>query len=229
MFRTPNGSSFSLVVRGDTNDGALATGILGTDEYQLAGLKINGWALDIGAHIGTVGIALAIDNPDLKVICVEPVPDNCDLIRESIRLNGLGERVFVEEAGAGAIGQSTVPCHYAYTAAGIPDKGYVEQNRYIGNLWRGSMESVGTIIDAPVVTLAGLTDKYGIDHFDFCKTDCEGCEWEFFKDGAGVIDYILGEWHDGPFSRIRDLLVKTHDVTLVTDYGGSGIFRAVRR
>lgn len=229
MFRTPNGSSFQLVVRGDTNDGALAHGILSTDEYALVGGEaLTGWALDIGAHIGTVGIALAIDHPALKVICVEPVPDNCDLIRQSIALNGLQGRVFVEEAGAGALGQATVPCHYAYTRVEIPDKGYVEQNRFIGNLWRDGVDTDGTVVDAPVVTIPSLMDKYAIDDFRFCKIDCEGCEWQFLREHTEAIEEMVGEWHDGPFSRIKKLL-RHHSVELLTDYGGSGIFRAIRK
>lgn len=223
---TPGGHQASYHVRADTNDAALIVGILGEDEYHLAGLKLSGWALDIGAHVGTIAIALAMDHPNLKVIAVEPVPDNAELIRRSVASNGLSERVFVEEAGAGAIGQATVPCHYAYTAHDIPDQGYVEQNRFIGNLWRDLGE--GTVIDAPVVTIPGLMDKYGIDEFRFVKIDCEGCEWEFLAEHTQAIEEMVGEWHDGPFSRIKKLL-RHHSVELLTDYGGSGIFRAIRK
>lgn len=226
---TPNGSTFDIMVRGDTNDGALVHGILDTDEYALRGLPaMEGWALDIGAHVGTIALALALDHPRLKIIAVEPVPDNAELIRQSVRVNGLGERVFVEEAAAGAVGQATTPCHYAYTAAGIPDKGYIEQNRFIGNLWRDGVDSEGTVIDAPNVTIVGLMAKYEIDDFRFAKIDCEGCEWQFFRSGTQHIAEIIGEWHDAPFSRIVKRLAR-HEVTLITDYGGSGIFRAMRR
>lgn len=225
---TPNGASFVMDVRADTNDGALAFGILGTDEYQLRDhTPLEGWGLDIGAHIGTVALALAIDHPRLNIIAVEPVPDNAELIRASVRANGLGERIFVEEASAGAIGQATTPCHYAYTSHTIPDQGYVAQNRFIGNLWREGGE--GTVIDSPTVTIPGLMDKYGVEQFRFAKTDCEGCEWQFFGEYAQAIDEIIGEWHDGPFARVVKLLGGTHEVTLLTDYGGSGIFRAIRR
>ncbi len=225
-FFTPNGKSLILCVREDTNDGALAHGILSSDEYALHGRFFSGWALDIGAHIGSVGIALAVDNPDLSVVCVEPVPDNAAIIRRSVAENGLEGRVFVEEAGAAAIGTSTVPCHYGYTKAGIPDQGYVIQNRFVGNLWRDNVVAEGEYVDAPAVTIKGLAEKYGVKYWDLCKIDCEGCEWSFFQSDTNLIDTIIGEWHDGPFSRIADLLSGTHDVELVTDYGGSGIFWA---
>ena len=83
-FQTPRGSPMLLAIRGDTNDGALAKGLLDTDEYRLKDLPdLTGWALDIGAHVGTVTIALAIDHPGLKVIAVEPVPDNVELLRQT--------------------------------------------------------------------------------------------------------------------------------------------------
>src|SRR6185503_13148912 len=118
------------------------------DEYELAKLPVmEGWALDIGAHVGTVAVAMAKDNPGLKIVAVEPVPENCVLIRQSVIANGLQEQVFIEEAAAGSIGQATVPCHYDYTRVEIPDKGYVEQNRFIGNLWRHGVDTDGTVID----------------------------------------------------------------------------------
>jgi FkbM family methyltransferase len=226
--RSPGNREVRYEVREDTNDAALIIGILGSDEYQLAGMgELSGWALDIGAHVGTVGLALAIDNPGLSVVCVEPVPGNADLIRHSIQMNNLADRVFMEEASAAALGTSTVPCHFDYTSHTIPDQGYVIQNRFIGNLWREGGE--GTVIDAPAVSLKSLADKYGADEWRLVKTDCEGCEWQVFTTDASLCAEIIGEWHDGPFSRIETLLKKTHKTTLLTDYGGSGIFRAVRK
>jgi len=230
-FFTPHGNGLHLAVRHDTNDAAMAGAILAGDEYFTGRLNnLSGWALDIGSHIGTVGLALAKDNPRLNVICVEPVPDNAALIRESIAANQLGARVHVEEAGAGPVGQAVTRCQYAYTAADNPDKGYIEQSRFIGNVFRADDNPEGTIIDVPTVTIRGLAEKYGTDEFIFCKIDCEGCEYSFFAADADLIVNIIGEWHDGPFSRIHDLLAATHDVTeLFTTDGSIGLFQAVRR
>ena len=226
--RTPKGAAASFSIRGDTNDGALINGILSTDEYKLTELGyFKGWGLDIGAHVGTVAISMALDNPDLRMVAVEPVPENCDMLRHTISANGLPDRVFVEQASLGKPGQATLPCRYAYTYAAAGDAGYVEQNRYVGNLWREDGE--GTYLDAPVVTLDSLAQKYETPSFAFTKIDCEGCEWAGLAKGVERLEFIVGEWHDKPFSAVGRLLRKTHDVELLTDYGGSGIFRAIRR
>lgn len=220
----------SLNVREDTNDGALAIAILTQDEYDLRGAgPLEGWALDIGSHIGTVALALAHENPSLQVIAVEPVPDNAALIRANVLLNGLQNRVHVEEAGAAGIGMSTVACMYGYTDMSIPDKGYIEQNRFIGNIWRMSEAAKGQRIEAPALTIRDLADKYGAPEFRFTKIDCEGCEWDFLAKDAKLLVEIVGEWHDAGPDRIAKVLRRTHDVTILHDYGGSGIFRAVRR
>lgn len=227
MYTTPNGNPLRLMVRADTNDEAMAFAILATDEYRLAGRALTGWALDIGSHIGTVGLALAVDHPELRVVCVEPVPDNCTLIHASIAANGLADRVFVEEAAAGAPGQATLPCRYDFTDADWPDKPGIHDSRWVGNVWREDSHPVATLLDAPVVTLRGLAERYG--PFRFCKIDCEGCEVHAFADGAELVEEIIGEWHDNLYDQLEALLAPTHDVTLLDDKGGIGMFTAVRR
>src|SRR5687768_7433602 len=148
----------------------MVNALLGTDEYRIRDLKLDGWALDIGAHVGTIALALAVDNPNLSVIAVEPVPDNAALIRQSIAANRLGDRVYLEEAGAGAVGQSTTPCLYGFTsAAATVDAGYLHDTRFVGNVVRGDENPVGTLIEARSVSLASLVAKYGVTDFRFAK------------------------------------------------------------
>lgn len=223
---SPRGRLVSFAVRGDTNDAALVHGILDEDEYRLRDLPdLDGWALDIGAHIGTVAVALAKDHPGLRVIAVEPVPDNAALIRENAAKNGLAIEVLAEAAGP--IGQATVACHFAYHDVPAQDANYVDQNRYIGNIWHERGD--GERIDAPATTLRALAERFGATEFRLVKIDCEGCEWDFLAADAELCVEIIGEYHDSPPERIVALLSATHDVTILDDHGGTGIFRAVRR
>jgi FkbM family methyltransferase len=228
-YRTPRGAPVDFYIRPDTNDEAMISALLAGDEYQIRDLYIDGWALDIGSHVGSIALALAVDNPNLSVIAVEPVPDNADLIRRSIAANNLSDRVYIEEAGAGAVGQSTTPCLYGFTsAADSVDPGYLHDTRFVGNVVRGDQSPVGTLIAARSVSLASLVAKYGVTDFRFAKIDCEGCEYAFLSSDAELVQEWIGEYHDGPFERIEALLSPTHDVTLLVDNGGVGMFRAVR-
>lgn len=228
IYLTPNEHAVTLEVRPDTNDAAMAAAILNTDEYRLTGLSLEGWALDIGSHIGTVALALAVDNPNLKVIAIEPVPENCEVIRASIALNHLEDRVYVEEASCGAPGQKTLPCRYDFTDADWHDKPGIHDSRWVGNVWREDSHPVATLIDSPVITLAGLANKYAAT-FRFCKIDCEGCEVHVFANGAGLVQEIIGEFHDNLLPQLTELLEPTHNIEVLDDKGGIGMFRAVLR
>jgi FkbM family methyltransferase len=231
---TPKGNTVRFWTRPDVNDEALVVGILGGDEYRLAELPddLEGVALDIGAHVGTVGITLAVDHPRLRVVMVEPIPDNVELIRKSIDLNGVGDRCTVVEAMAG-YGQGTATCRYAYKSLeGFEDQGFVTQNAYVGNIWRlTDDEKVDSeVAEVPIVSTLDLFSDPGTDGpYVLVKTDCEGCEWEFLRGALpGMMPLIIGEWHDGPIEKMQALL-KGYDVTVLDDYGGSGIFRAVAK
>jgi tRNA1(Val) A37 N6-methylase TrmN6 len=72
----------------------------GTDAVLLAAAaprEASGLALDVGAGVGAVGLALALFSPRARVGLVEIDPGACELARENIAANGLGERVFVHE------------------------------------------------------------------------------------------------------------------------------------
>jgi hypothetical protein len=152
------------------------------------------------------------------------------MIRQSIEANRLVDRVFVEEAAFGPVGSLTTPCTYAYTAASNPDKGYIHQSRYVGNVFRPKEDPVGITLDVPLVTIGDLLNKY-TPHADFaiCKIDCEGCEVHAFARGVNFLDEIIGEFHDNLLPELRKLIEPTHAVEVLEDRGGIGLFRAVRR
>ena len=57
--------------------------------------------IDIGANLGAMSLSVALRNPDIAIICVEPNRRAAELLRQSIALNRLGDRVTVREAVAG--------------------------------------------------------------------------------------------------------------------------------
>ncbi len=64
----------------------------------------DGMALDIGANIGVIGIALVLRGYAARVIAVEPETANFELLLRNVRQNGLTEVDPLRATGAGYIG-----------------------------------------------------------------------------------------------------------------------------
>ena len=226
IFQTPRGQPARCRYRTDTSDWNTLYSALNEDEYQLRGVSLAGLALDIGAHIGAVTLGLAIDNPDLRVIAVEPVPDNARLLRENVALNGLDDRVMVIE---GAAGRGTVTVWYGYRGTET-----AEHHAFIGN--SSLAYDHGGSLDHDEITYEGhtLSDLAPATvTVALLKIDNEGGEYDFLDDPAvSRCERIVGEWHNvrgHVQTDIASLLGATHVVTFSGPVGGPGGFTAVRR
>src|SRR5207244_1548181 len=134
--QSPHGATVTFAYREDTSD--LST--IGStfrlwgnlvDEYQLGTLPpLTGTAIDIGAHIGTITLALLADHPGLRVIAVEPLPENCDMIRRNLAANGW-------EGRARVIKVSIAKGKRARIAYDFDGADYLRNHRFIGGLTLG--------------------------------------------------------------------------------------------
>ena len=236
--RTPGRNPAKFFCRDGSCDHAMALAIADSDVYRLSRFQGLKWAMDVGAHIGEVAISLALDIPGLKVLAVEPVPENVQVLVRNIELNGLTDRVFPV---SGAVGKSSghMDCHYGYThIPGVTDL-YTDMHKFVGEAF-GELGDPITI-QVPVFNLGMLLGQYDIDELDLMVIDCEGAEWEFFDTSfLGKIKHILGEYHAGLPSlpnwradagnHIIDVLSPTHKVTLINPLETLvGTFEAVRR
>lgn len=217
--RTPRGAPCRIAVRDETTD--LATvgstfwlwGKL-VDEYGLKDRHFDGVFLDVGAHIGTVSTAVLLDNPDASVIAVEPLAENLALIAETINANGLWTRLWVMP---GAVGSSAI--RYG---PGI--------HRYIANITGADGETV----EVPEITLRDILDEakeqFPGKPVQALKTDCEGGEWALFDSpDIGEVPLIFGEFHGRGSAYLTALLRKTHEVQILSEDSGTGLFEAVRK
>jgi FkbM family methyltransferase len=229
-FRTPRGRPALMTIRDGTNDWNTLNACMTEDEYGLRSFNGNGWALDIGGYLGGVGIGLALDNPGLRVLIVEPVPDNIRLIKDNIARNGVGDRVELIEGAIGDGGPVEVWHGYQGTVT-------AEHHRFVGNSslaydHGGELQHDTTTYTS--MTLGELLSFAPPDHnFDLVKIDCEGGEWAFLDDPTvDSCDIILGEAHAVRGHRgddIIELLSATHDVTISGDGAGTCEFRAVAK
>lgn len=235
-FRTPHGREMRMLLREDTSDWNTVNAITAVgDEYHLPeGLQ--GWAVDVGSHIGACAIALLLDNPDVRVVAIEGLPENVWMLRENLVLNGVQDRCVVigNAAGDGS------PVRIGYGADGVHD--------YIGN---ASAPAGNREVTVPGVSLRFVLAEIsarnlmrGIDANDaqedivWMKIDCEGCEVPFLADKSlgqnwiRRVRHIEGEVHpEAGGARLLSILEATHDVTFPgweanPDFGP---FTAVRR
>jgi FkbM family methyltransferase len=217
------------LTRTNTNDGALVVGIIASDEYRLGDLPtLTGTAIDIGAHIGIVALALAADHPDLKVIAVEAVDLNCEVLRANVEHNGFADQITVIEAAAAAPGTKSERLLWNYRSAENTDQAYTDDSRYIANIF-DDYASDGDWHTVKAVSLDTLMK--GLDRLALLKIDCEGCEWAFLRSKrVKDIDLIIGEFHNsGGLAALRKLIGKTHEVTQTGGKDDVGMFRAVAR
>lgn len=230
-FTTPRGNTAHMRYRLETNDWNTCWASLNEDEYHLRELPLlSGLAVDIGAYVGSVSIGLALDNPDLRVVCVEPVPENVELIAQNVAENGLSDRVTILRAGAAApdVAASTVRWRYRGSVT-------ADHHAFVGNL--SLIEGTGAVGVAfeeeqvACVSLSSLTAEYG--PIRLLKIDCEGCEWSALKDPAVAdIPLCLGEWHPTAGKTVADLMAlldATHVLSFSGPQEGPQEFTAVRR
>lgn len=231
---TPHGHAVTLEYRLDTNDSNTISSCMGpNDEYGIpSGLR--GCALDIGAYLGSVTIALLMDNPDLYVTAVEPVPDNVRLIRRNLELNGCADRCTVIEGAVGGPLDGPVTVWYGYSG-----NESAEHHAFVGNSSL-AYDHGGFLPHKSVTYEPWFFSQLNQNFYPirWAKIDAEGAEWEFLKDPAvEQVDYWVGEWHPVRGHVRADLiplLGKTHDLTFSVPDGvdpehGPGQFTATKR
>ena len=228
---TPGGHPATFHYRAETNDwNTISSTMAPHDEYAIP-QGLTGVAVDLGAYLGSVAIGLALDNPSLSVIAVEPVPPNADLIARNIAENGLADRVTLIQGAIGGPSDDEIKVWYGYRGSVS-----LEHHAFVGNStlaydYGGEAEHEEAVYRR--ITLSDLVELAG-GYIDWLKIDTEGGEWSFLSDSAGLahVGTITGEWHPvrGHVSRdMLDLLSETHSVTFSGPVAGPGGFVAVPR
>ncbi|HWZ90250.1 MAG TPA: FkbM family methyltransferase [Polyangiaceae bacterium] len=121
--------------------------------------------VDAGANIGTFTLYAARKAPGASIHALEPFPSTQDRLRETLRTNGLEQRVTVHPIGLSGEDSTRF----------MPDAG-PSQSR--GTTTEGNGIPVATKTLAHFLDAAGLTDA------DLLKMDIEGGEHEVFSEAS---------------------------------------------
>jgi FkbM family methyltransferase len=222
--RTPRGTTVTMEVRPDTCDHNNVWSACQEDEYGLASVDLgDGWALDIGAHIGGVTVPLAVDNPRARIIAVEALSENVAVLQRNVEAAGVADRVTVLHAIANRPGIASGVVRWNFRGGEA-----ATHHRYIGNAQRIPVDAQ----DEETVDCVSLADLLAMagGAVDFVKIDCEGGEYDVLADPVVVqkVREYRGEHHAG-LEGIVDLLGASHHVTLTGGVEAFGAFRAVAR
>ena len=168
-------------------------------------------AIDAGAYIGIVSIYLAKKWPGVRVIAVEPVPENVALLRRNLETNGVADRVEVVEKAISSAGLRTTSLW----------------GKEGGNLVLSEFNRVMEIErKAECITLRDLFKQHNVEQCKLLKMDIEGSEHAALLDDDILdrVDYLSIEIHavDGYNSQTLADLCRCHipDDKLAVQFAG---------
>jgi len=143
--------------------------------------------LDLGAQKGFVSILYASVCQKCKIVALEPEENNCEFLKENIKINHLTKKVIIEKKAVWK--ESTTMSFYKtdeYTAGHSLIKEHLKNFKKSYNF-----------VDC--VTIPWILKKHNINKVDLLKIDIEGAEYEVLfnldKTLLKKIKYLLIECH----------------------------------
>lgn len=211
-FTTPWGVDVNVFTREGTNDWNTLYSCIAQDEYKIGDLtKTSGSVcVDIGAHGG--GCSLAMLSRGFKVIAVEPLPENAELIMKNVEANGWSKNFTLHNKAINEISGKDVVLRYGNekTESGA-------HHRFIGNTvdssdWQPGLWENGKEIVVKTISIDDILKN--VTNVDLLKIDCEGAEWSAFTDvseeSLNKINRIVAELH--AISTTKKMYDEFHDL-----------------
>ena len=138
--------------------------------------------VDIGAHIGSFTVFAKQLHPDATIVAVEMDDENHALLVENT---------------AGLPGVTIV--HAAMVGATAP-LGYCRGKTNSGGTHVTWVKYPDTLPLPETLTLAQLAARFGLEHVDLLKLDCEGCEHTILRQAVS----------DGSIERVKCIVAEYH-------------------
>ncbi len=144
--------------------------------------KGNNVILDIGANEGFYLLKMKQDNPEAKIIAVEPNPASFEVLQKNIEYNGIKNAVLENRAitrRKGIFSFQVVKEVGAICALNID----IEHRPWLKKSRIRKIRVSG-------ITLEDLCRSQKLDSIDLMKIDAEGAEMDILTGGASVLPYI---------------------------------------
>jgi len=191
------GAKIKVFCREGTNDWNTLYSCITEDEYLVADLDDSNGdvCVDIGAHAG--GCALALLSRGFKVIAVEPLPENTELIMKNVEANGWSNNLTLYKKAISDISGKSVVLRYGNEKT---ESGF--HHRFVGNTidsseWQENLRTQGREIKVDTVSIDDILKN--VNSVNLLKIDCEGAEWSAFSkissSSLGKINNIVAELH----------------------------------
>jgi FkbM family methyltransferase len=198
--------------RKGTNDWNTLNSMIIEDEYKVGsyGITNDDTVIDIGSHIGGLGLALKHRNIEPFLVSVEPFKENIEIMDANYYANNMAEGEVIE----GAVGNEEGETEVFY---GDDSESGIHHN-FIGNAYGVANGSKSVKVDT--ITFTDIINVIPTDEIALLKIDCEGGEYGFFESATPEqlkrIRYITGEYHKD-WKPLENMLVQ------------SGLFEVVER
>lgn len=159
--------------------------------------------LDIGAHIGLFSIYASALNPKVKIIALEPEPNNFALMKENLKLNHC-ENVVVKNIALVSDGQQNIDL-------------YLSENSHNHTTTPNHLttQPLDHVI-VPATNLGKLIKQNKLDKISLLKMDIEGTEFEIFENVEdkilNIVENIAVEYHEDENNKRADLenIIRSH-------------------
>lgn len=210
-------------------DQEIVEDVIHDDSYQTRHYDMSKWKLviDVGAQIGSFACKVHAANPDCKIVCVEPSPDNLRVLRKNVgHFAEIVPKAMVSRALAGK------PVRFG-EPSGV-DRPSTGGGSVVGSHYAGKEAEQHEFYD---VDTCCLRDVLNGRKADCLKLDCEGGEYQIIESGEvgpSQVGIIFGEWH-GSFNKFNEFRQRTvpnfdfGDMSRHDDHTTNGVFHLAPR
>ncbi len=178
--------------------------------------------VDIGAHIGCFAKRWHEKNPEARIICVEACPENLPALRANVGdFAEIVPAACTYETEPMALLNAVRPDCESTGGSVVVPRSELETS----NLRQEGYKYWNDLRELPTVTLEQLRQRFGFDHIDVLKLDCEGSEYSILGHTPSLdrIRMIVGEYHGhSRWDSFRQERMQGWDYGHMLDGGESG-------